>query len=67
MSIEKYGRHWAVVDTDGALICVCVYRKGALEVVRRLQDTHVVRDTAPQSRLCPQPPAPGAPRGRRHP
>ena len=36
MSIRKYGRSWAVIDADGTLVCLCVYRKGALEVVRRL-------------------------------
>lgn len=36
--IERYRttRHWAVYDGDGDLICLCVYRKGAEEVVRRL-------------------------------
>ena len=39
MRIVRYGktRYWAVLDTDGTLICLCVYRKGAEEVVRRLQ------------------------------
>jgi hypothetical protein len=39
MRIERYGntRYWAVLDTDGTLVCLCVYRKGAQEVVRRLQ------------------------------
>jgi len=38
MQIERYGttRYWAVIDADGSLICLCVYRKGAEEVVRRL-------------------------------
>jgi hypothetical protein len=38
MRIERYGttRYWAVIDADGSLICLCVYRKGAEEVVRRL-------------------------------
>ena len=41
MRIERYGktRHWAVIDVDGSLICLCVYRKGAQEVLRRLQAT----------------------------
>jgi hypothetical protein len=41
MHIERYGntRYWAVRDRDGALICLCVYRKGAQEVLRRLQAT----------------------------
>jgi hypothetical protein len=39
MRIERYRktRYWAVVDTTGALVCLCVYRKGAAEVVRRLE------------------------------
>jgi hypothetical protein len=39
MRIEKYGntRYWAVVDTIGTLVCLCVYRKGAVEVIRCLQ------------------------------
>ena len=36
MKIERYGRYWAVYDAQGCLVCVCVYRKGAREVVRRL-------------------------------
>ena len=35
--MEKYKRrHWAAYDADGTLICVCVYRKGAEEVLRRV-------------------------------
>ena len=39
MRIERYGntRYWAVYASDGTLICITVYRKGAAEVVRRLQ------------------------------
>ena len=37
MSITRYGYYWAVYDDTGALVCVCVYKKGAQEVVRRLQ------------------------------
>lgn len=37
MTIRKYGeRFWAVYDQAGELICVTVYKKGAMEVVRRL-------------------------------
>jgi hypothetical protein len=36
MSIRKYGRYWAVYDTAGTLVCVCLYKKGAQEVLRRL-------------------------------
>ena len=39
MRIQRYGntRHWAVYDDAGQLICLCVYKKGAEEVVRRLE------------------------------
>jgi hypothetical protein len=37
MTIRKYGRYWAVLDANGTLVCLCVYRKGAVEVMRRLQ------------------------------
>ena len=37
MRLTRYGRFWAVYDRAGVLVCVCVYRKGALEVIRRLQ------------------------------
>jgi len=37
MRITKYGRYWAIYDQANVLVCVCVSRKGALEVVRRLQ------------------------------
>ena len=37
MRIIPYGRYWAIYDQAGVLVCLCVYRKGALEVVRRLQ------------------------------
>ncbi|BDI31470.1 hypothetical protein CCAX7_35210 [Capsulimonas corticalis] len=36
MRIKPYGRHWAVYDAGGDLVCLAVYRKGAREVVRRL-------------------------------
>jgi len=39
MKVEKYGRtrFWAVYDEQGILICLTVYKKGAQEVVRRLE------------------------------
>lgn len=40
MKIEKYGRYFAVVDAQNALVCLCVYRKGAREVVRRLEKSN---------------------------
>jgi len=35
---RKYGatRFWEVLDPAGSLVCLCVYKKGALEVLRRL-------------------------------
>lgn len=36
MSYEKYGRFWAVYDEEEKLIALTVYKKGALEVIRRL-------------------------------
>ena len=37
-TIEKYGksRFWAVIDAADELVCITVYKRGALEVVRRL-------------------------------
>lgn len=37
--VERYGktRFVAVRDAAGTLVCVCVYRRGAEEVARRLQ------------------------------
>jgi hypothetical protein len=32
-----YARYWALHDPEGELVCLTVYRKGAEEVVRRLQ------------------------------
>lgn len=37
MTVRRYKRFWAVYDAIGELVCVCVYRKGATEVVRRLE------------------------------
>jgi hypothetical protein len=34
--IGRHGRNWTVKDPAGQLVCITVYRKGALEVVRRL-------------------------------
>lgn len=33
---EKNGRAWAVRDVDGSLIALVLYKRGALEIVRRL-------------------------------
>jgi hypothetical protein len=34
--IEPRGRNWAVYDERGELVCICVYKRGALEVLHRL-------------------------------
>jgi hypothetical protein len=36
-SIRRYGHFWAAYDDAGQLVCVTVYKKGAAEVVRRIQ------------------------------
>jgi hypothetical protein len=40
MRMKRYRktRYWAVVDAADTLVCLCVYRKGAEEVIKRLQD-----------------------------
>jgi hypothetical protein len=39
MRIEKYkgSNHWGLYATDGSLICVTVYKKGALSVMQLIQ------------------------------
>jgi len=39
MSIRRKGRYWEVLDNQEILVCLAVYRKGACEVVRRLEAT----------------------------
>lgn len=44
MTIQKYGRRfWAVYDAEGQMVCVCLYKKGAREVVRRLTNGEVTK------------------------
>ncbi|SEP46956.1 hypothetical protein SAMN04490178_1425 [Propionispora vibrioides] len=39
MRLLRYGqRYWAIYDKNGELICVTVYKKGALEVMKRLNN-----------------------------
>lgn len=56
MKVTRYKRrHWAVYDTEGALICVCVYKKGAENVARLLQEstpTSPLRETAEGGIRC---------------
>lgn len=35
-TIEKRYREWMVIDPQGELVCLTVYKRGAMEVVRRL-------------------------------
>jgi hypothetical protein len=35
-TIEKRHRDWMVIDPAGELVCITVYKRGAMEVVRRL-------------------------------
>lgn len=34
--VQRRGRFWAVLDAAEGLVCLTVYKRGALEVVRRL-------------------------------
>ncbi len=36
--LRKYGHFWAVYDLDDTLVVVTVYKKGAQEVIRRLDE-----------------------------
>jgi hypothetical protein len=50
---HRHSRYWAVHDPAGELVCVCVYKRGAVEVARRLSvaDTgaFLVRETPPEN------------------
>lgn len=35
-TIMRRKRFWAVLDAAGGLVCLTVYKRGAVEVVRRL-------------------------------
>ena len=41
MLIARLGRFWAVYEGED-LVCVCVYRKGAREVARRLANGRTI-------------------------
>jgi hypothetical protein len=55
VSRHKHSRFWAVRSADGELICVCVYKRGALEVARRLEEciSHCLRDAPPPRAIPP--------------
>ncbi len=38
LRLQKYGQFWAVYDLDDTLVVVTVYKKGALEVIRRFDE-----------------------------
>lgn len=44
-TISRYrnSRHWAIHAPDGSLVCVAVYKKGAVEAVRRLNGKEAPR------------------------
>lgn len=43
--ISRSGRFWEVRDALGDLVCLTAYKKGAIEVVRRLSDKPVTGGT----------------------
>ena len=38
MEVRKRGKFWAMYDDKGKMVCLAIYRKGALEIIRRLKD-----------------------------
>lgn len=40
--VQRRGRFWAVLDATESLVCLTVYKRGALEVVRRLASRKLV-------------------------
>lgn len=45
MRIEKYKEtYWAVYDENGSLICVCVYKKGAMNAMQFIQSLLVQKE-----------------------
>ena len=38
LRLQKYGHFWAVYDLADTLVVVTVYKKGALEVIRRFEE-----------------------------
>lgn len=45
--VARRGRFWEVRDAAGDLICLTAYKKGAVEVVKRLTATQSVRVDRP--------------------
>jgi hypothetical protein len=36
-TIRKHDRNWKVMDPAGQLVCITLYKKGAKEIIRRLE------------------------------
>jgi hypothetical protein len=56
LRIERYGKgkYWALYDGQ-ELVAVTVYKRGAQEVVRRLEAAHQAQDTGTARPPCPPP------------
>ena len=54
MTIRKYGRYWALYDDAGELVCMCLYKKGAAEVLRRVQQLPLPQRHLRQTRHTPR-------------
>lgn len=39
-SVQRRGRFWAVLDAAESLVCLTVYKRGAIEVIRRLSSSN---------------------------
>jgi len=50
MTVSKRGRYWAVWDAGGELVCFCVDRRGAREVMRRLAQQEGERNRSETTR-----------------
>jgi len=40
--VQRRGRFWAVLDSGENLVCLTVYKRGAIEVMRRLASCNLV-------------------------
>ena len=60
LRVERYGRtrFWAVREADETLLCVCVYKRGALAVLRRLQTGHAPQHARERAPARPKAPGP---------
>jgi hypothetical protein len=65
---HRHSRYWAVHDPAGDLVCVCVYKRGAIEVARRLavapaSGAYYLSETPPENSREPVRERPDASRG----